>query len=212
MNATNILAIGFLLAGALGCDSKPTSKPDKGSQPPPVPARQAVPGTAPAPAAPSAAVPAASGSGSVSALGLSFTVPAGWQSMPPANSMRLAELHIPHESGDAKKTCLIVFSSAGGDVQANIDRWSSQVRDASGQPAKAAVATREVGGMSVNIAEMTGSFSPGMSDSNTYENWTLRGAILETPSGLLFIKMTGPAEQVAAAASSFDAMIDGLRK
>lgn len=125
--------------------------------------------------------------------------------------MRLAEALVPDASGDAAKACSVAFSTAGGEVQANIDRWAGQVLDASGAPSKPKITKRQVGGMPVTTAEMTGTYA-GMGDTAPHTNWTMRAAIVETPGGLLFIKMTGPAEQMAASAASFDAMVDGLKK
>lgn len=178
----------------------------------------AAPAAAPSPQAPAAqtppaATPPATASGdTVKAGGLTFAVPAGWKSVPPSNSMRAAELVVADPSGDASKNCTVAFSMARGDVQSNIDRWSGQVRDAAGQPTKANVTKRQVAGETVHIAEMTGAFSPGMGDTRTLQNWTMRGAIVELPGDMLFIKMTGPAEQMAAAAKGFDQLIDSAKK
>ena len=38
------------------------------------------------------------------------------------------------------------------------------------------------------------------------ENYALRGAIIELSDGPVFLKMTGPEKEVAAAASDFDKM------
>lgn len=192
------------------CDQRPAPAPMPAAAPPTPPA---APPATPfnSTQAPAATPSPAAAAGEVSAGGFTFHVPEGWKSVPPANSMRLAELHVPDASGDASRTCIAVFSSAGGGVEANIARWSGQVRDASGQPVPPTTSTREVAGMKVHIAEMTGAFSPGMGDTQIYQNWTIRGAIIESPRGLLFIKMTGPAEAMTAAKAAFDAMVAGLR-
>jgi hypothetical protein len=125
--------------------------------------------------------------------------------------MRLAEILVADPSGDAAKACTVVFSSAGGDVQANIDRWAGQVRDDSGQAGKPKVEKKTVAGMSVSVVEIVGSYA-GMGEPAPHANWMLRGAIVEDPSGTLFIKMTGPAAPMSAAAPGFASMIDGLKK
>jgi hypothetical protein len=124
--------------------------------------------------------------------------------------MRLAELQIPDASGDPAASCSVVFSSAGGDVAGNLDRWAGQVRDAAGQPSKPAIQTKTVAGLPVTIAEMTGTYTA--MGGSPHGNWTVRGAIIETPAGLLFIKMTGPAERIAIVGEAFIVMIDGLKK
>jgi hypothetical protein len=174
-----------------------------------VPAGRPAPSSAPA--APAPAPPTAAGSGAaqvVTAAGVSFPLPQGWKQVPPGNAMRLAEVQVPGPSGGPEDACTVVFSTAGGDVQGNISRWAGQVRDASGQPSTASVQTRTTKGLKVHIAEMTGTYS-GMNESPRTD-WMLRGAIIETSSGLLFVKMTGPTPAMTDAGPGFMAMIDGL--
>jgi hypothetical protein len=192
-----------------GCEERTPPAPAKPASTKPTAAPSAA--TAQPPTQPSAPNGAASSASTANVQGVSFPIPAGWKQVPPSNPMRLAEVQVPDASGDAAKACVVAFSSAGGDVQANLDRWAGQVHDASGQPVKPNVQVRTIGGMKVTIADLTGAYS-GMGEPAPHANWTLRGAIIETPGSLLFVKMTGPAEQMAAAAPGFDAMIDGLKK
>ncbi len=55
----------------------------------------------------------------------------------------------------------------------------------------------------------SGTFSSGMPGGPTtpMENYGLYGAILESPQGNVFIKMTGPADMVRAAAANFEALV-----
>ena len=212
----------ILMAGLAACDSKTAQPPLAAPQPAPAaqPAKPAAgPATptsaqpAPGPAMPpghAAAAPDAGGP-TVSELGVAVTLPAGWKRNPPANQMRLAEAEVPDASGDPTKVCLVVFSTAGGSVDDNITRWSGQVRDGAGQPVPPKKTARTVGGLSVTVVEMTGNFA-GMGDPAPRPDWTLRGAIIEAPQGLLFIKMTGPAAQMSAAATAFDALVDSAKK
>ncbi len=196
---------------------------DKSPQPPLAPPKQAntpstppgatapTQGTAPAARGGSAAVASSTAEANVSALGVTLTLPPGWKQRPPASQMRLAEAEVADASGDAAKSCLVVFSTAGGTVADNIARWSGQVHDAKGQPVTARPETRTVSGMSVTIVELAGSFA-GMGDAAPKANWLLRGAIIETTEGLLFIKMTGPAASMAAAADGFTALVNSVKK
>jgi hypothetical protein len=130
--------------------------------------------------------------------GLTFTTPEGWTMAPPANSMRLAELHAP---GNA----VVAFSSAGGDIPANIQRWSGQF-----QGAQPTTTERTVAGLKVHTVDITGTYS-GMNEP-AQNNYALHGAIIETGGQPVFVKMTGPAEAVKAATPAFDAMVDGMTK
>jgi hypothetical protein len=207
-----VAAVPMLLA-LVACEERTPPAPTKPTASAPTGAtgneRPAPPPTPPAAGAASATGAAPTGA-AVTAAGLSFPLPDGWKQVPPSVSMRLAEVQVPDATGDPAKACLVTFSTAGGDVQANIDRWATQVRDAAGQPAKPDVQKRTVGGMNVTIAELTGAYS-GMGDPTPRPNWTMRGAIIEAPGELVFVKMTGPAEQMAAAGPGFDRMIDGAK-
>ncbi len=206
---------------------------DKAAQPPLAPPKQAPgpssPAAAPAVTPPSGAphaaaapasnapmmpapVEAAVGNDStVLTMGVSVTLPTGWKRNPPANQMRLAEAVVADASGDPAKVCSVVFSTAGGSVEDNVARWSGQVRDAAGQPATPKSEKRTINGLPVTVVSMEGSFA-GMGDPAPRPNWMLRGAIVETPSGLLFIKMNGPAQQMTAAGDAFTKMVDSIKK
>lgn len=214
-----VVAVASVLS-VVGCEDK-SAQPPLSEPKPAAPANNTA--ATPAPNTPAAAPNAAGavpvspdaanlGSGqTITAMGVSVTVPEGWKRNPPANQMRLAEANVPDASGDPAKACLVVFSTAGGSVSDNISRWAGQVRDAQGQPVAGTPATKQVGGVNVTTVEMTGTFA-GMGDSAPKENWTLRGAIIESSQGLLFIKMTGPAESMKAALPGFNAMVDSVKK
>lgn len=214
---TQSLLLALLVSVVVaGCDSKAPQPPLASPKPAPTGSTPASPhsgtpaATASAPA--SSTAPAASATDPVvSLLGVNVKLPDGWKRNPPANQMRLAEADVPDASGDATKTCLVVFSTAGGSVEENIARWGGQMRDASGQPVAPQSATKTVDGLKITSVSMSGSFS-GMGGGAPKDNWALHGAIIETPQGLLFIKMTGPAASMQAAAKAFDAMLDGVKK
>ncbi len=211
-----ILATIALVAvgGTGGCEDKSTQPPL--SEPKPAAPANNAPAAAPANPHAGGVVPVSPeaanlGDGQViAALGVSVTLPDGWKRQPPANQMRLAEATIPDASGDPAKACLVVLSSAGGSIESNISRWAGQVHDAQGQPVAGTPETKQVGGVNVTIVEMTGTYS-GMNEAPK-ENWTLRGAIVETAQGLLFIKMMGPAESMKAALPGFNSMVDSIKK
>jgi hypothetical protein len=209
MKTPGIIVAALLAFTLASCEEKPSPAPAPASSPAPSasPAPVAVPSAEPAPARPVAP----EGGNTVPAAGLTFTVPEGWQVVPPSNTMRLAEVLVPDASGNSADACTIAFSTAGGDVQANIDRWAGQVHGQGGKPAVPTIQKATVSGMSVTIAEMTGAYA-GMGQGPVQENWTLRGAMVETADGLLFIKMTGPAGPMSDASGGFAAMIQSMRK
>lgn len=208
MAQTRTLIAGLFTASVIiglgACEKQPPASPSPAPNPPPA--------AAPAPAGPAAPpTPAAAApSGTITVAGILFKVPEGWKSVPPSNQMRLAEIQVADASGDPSKACVIAFSTAGGDVQSNITRWAGQMLDASGQPPKPETAVRDINGLKVHTAELKGSYQ-GMGEAPK-SDWMLRGAIVETASGLLFVKMTGPAAAMEAAKAKWNEMIVGIQK
>lgn len=203
--ATPAVMLTFLALSPIACERQPsTPAPEKATGTP-----SATP--APSEAKPAAPAPSATGGATISALGVRFAVPDGWKEVPPANQMRLAELVVADASGDAAKACSVVFSTAGGDVQANVTRWAGQMRDSAGQAPKFEITTREIEGLKVHMVEFRGLYQ-GMGDGTPKPDWMMRGGIVETSSGLLFVKMTGPAATMQGAEAGWASLINSARK
>jgi hypothetical protein len=136
---------------------------------------------------------------------VSYKVPEGWKAEKPTSEMRLAQYKLPKAEGDGEDALLVVFyfgPSQGGTTQANIDRWVNQVKQPDGSPSKdkAKTQTLAVNGLQVTTVDVLGNYSGGMSqdsapkDSNSI--YRLRGAVIETPKGSYFVKLTGPEKTV----------------
>ena len=157
----------------------------------------------------------ASDTTSFEAGGFSFAVPPAWRAVPPASPMRKAELLVPGPDGTGDKgaATVTVFHfgpGEGGGVQQNVDRWFSQFggdRDKIG----AATARETIGNVPVTFARARGTFQSGMPGGPTtpLENQALLGAILESPGGDVYVKMTGPLPTVENAEPAFVRMIRG---
>lgn len=174
----------------------------------PAPAASKAPAVAETPAS-----PRTPGRPLVSAGPVSFEVPEGWRETAPSNPMRAAELHVESDPPDPDRVCVVAISMAGGSVEANIARWASQVTGADGQPATPERSTRQIAGLSVHTVELVGTYMEGaaMGGGSPRPDWMMRGAIIEAPSGQVFVKMTGPVEPMRAAAEGWTSLIDGLR-
>jgi len=150
---------------------------------------------------------------------LAYTAPAVWQTRPAASRMRVAEFVIPHASGDAEDGELIVyyFGTGAGTVAANIDRWIGQIQqpDGSSTKDKARRSSQTVNGMTVTTVDATGTYvaemRPGAAEHFNKPGFRLRAAVVETPRGPYYIKMTGPAKTMAAADAAFAAFLGSLR-
>ena len=146
--------------------------------------------------------------------GVQWTVPKKWTEQP-QRPMRIATYGIPASEGDAEGgECAVSFfgAGAGGNVDANIDRWIGQFENG-GIPAKA---SREINGMKVSLVQISGVYlapgGPMMQSQGKKENYRLLGAIVEGPEGMVFFKCTGPAKTVASGEGDFNALVGSLRK
>jgi hypothetical protein len=161
----------------------------------------------------SACFAAAEEPASFSAGDFKFAVPAGWRSEQPASPMRKAELYVPGPEGTGKagEAIITVFhfgAGQGGTVQQNVDRWFGQF-DGDNDAKGAATAKETIGTVPVTFVRARGTFQSGMPGQPTtpMEGQALLGAILESPNGDVYIKMTGPAPTVEKAEPAFVQMI-----
>ncbi|MDQ1637503.1 MAG: hypothetical protein QOF62_842 [Pyrinomonadaceae bacterium] len=141
---------------------------------------------------------------------LSYTVPEGWQVERPNSNMRVAQYTLPRAEGDGADAELVVYyfgQGQGGSRQANIDRWLNQMQQSDGSPSqeKAKIENTTVNGLAVTTVDVLGKYnggmaSPGASPSATpgdLSNYRMRAAIVETPKGMYFVKLTGPQNTVS---------------
>jgi hypothetical protein len=129
--------------------------------------------------------------------------------------MRMAEYGVPHANGDttdAECTVITFSPGQGGSLDDNIGRWVRQFNPLAGAPLKA---TGQVNGMTVTRVEVAGSYHPmqmpgAPAAPATLASARLIGAIVDTPSGFWFFKLTGPDATVKSATTDFDAMMASL--
>ena len=143
----------------------------------------------------------------------SFAVPAGWNSVQPSSPMRKAEIRVPgpEGTGTAGEAIITVFHfgpGQGGSVQQNIDRWFGQF-DGDNEAKGAASAKETIGTVPVTFARARGTFQSGMpgQPATPLEGHALIGAILESPNGDVYVKMTGPAPTMEKAEPAFVQMV-----
>ncbi len=136
---------------------------------------------------------------------LSYKAPEGWIVEQPTSSMRAAQYKLPKMAGDSEDAVLVLYyfgQGQGGATQANIDRWISQMDqpDGSDSKEKAKSETLTVNGMKVTMVDVTGTYSaemaPGSGDFTSKPNYRLRAAVVETPKGSYFAKLTGPEKTI----------------
>ena len=138
------------------------------------------------------------------ALGeLRFTAPEGWVKEQPSSAMRVAQYKLPKVEGDGEDAALVVYffgATQGGSIQANIDRWISQIQqpDGSSSRDKAKTDTMTVNSLKVTTVDVAGTYTaemaPGSSTMHNDANYRLRAAVIETSKGNYFLKLVGPAK------------------
>ena len=152
--------------------------------------------------------------------GLKFDAPAGWVSKPPASSMRIVEYALPKTGADAEDAALAVyfFGGQGGTVQANLDRWLGQMAQPDGKASKDVAKTTELvskSGLKTTLLEVTGTYiaelSPGSPEHFNKPGFRLRAAVIDTPDGPYFVKLTGPAATVTKWDDSFLGFLKSAR-
>lgn len=134
---------------------------------------------------------------------LRYTAPEGWVKEQPTSAMRVAQYKLPKAEGDSEDAALVIYffgATQGGSVQANIDRWISQMQQTDGSAArdKAKTETMTINGLKVTTVDVTGTYTaemaPGSGTMHNDANYRLRGAVIETPKGNYFLKLVGPAK------------------
>lgn len=147
---------------------------------------------------------------------LRFTVPEGWTIEKPTSDMRFAQYKLPKAGGDTEDALLIVYyfgQGQGGSAQANIERWIGQITQPDGSPSleKAQTGKLTVNGLQVETVDLKGNYSGGMSPDSAPQDtrsiYRLRGAVIETPKGSYFVKLTGPEKTVAHWDQSYNAYL-----
>lgn len=150
---------------------------------------------------------------------LKYDVPEGWVSKPPSSRMRLADLVLPKVDGDPEDATLVItfFGGQGGTVQANFDRWLTQMDQPDGRTSKdvAKTSTLKTHNLTLSIMDLSGTLvaekAPGSAERYNKPGFHLRAAVSEGPGGPYFVRLVGPAKTVARWDASVQAFLKSLR-
>ena len=165
-------------------------------------------GTAPAMGAAESAAPAGKS--------LEWSAPASWKPGP-EKPMRAATYLISPVSGESDNAECAVFLNIGGGVQANLDRWIGQFSQPDGSPSTSKAKQRKetINGFQVSFVELNGTYNAGgmgMGGPSTPKNgYRLLGAIVESPGGEVFFKLTGPEKTVLSATKDFQSLLKSIK-
>jgi hypothetical protein len=131
----------------------------------------------------------------------------------------VAEFVVPKTAGDAEDAELVVyfFGGSGGSADANIDRWIGQMQqpDGSASKDKARRDAQTINGLKVSTVDVAGTYTaemrPGATEHFNKPGFRLRAAVVETPRGAYYVKMTGPAKTIAAADADYRKFLASLK-
>ena len=144
-----------------------------------------------------------------SVAGLQWHIPEGW-TLGPEKPMRFATYQIAAVEADSTKPeCAVYYfgPGQGGDVEGNIKRWIGQMKE----PEKVERSELETKLGKIALVDISGTYKesggPMMATSALHPNWILLGAIVPSPQGSVFFKLTGPQATVTKVHELFIEML-----
>ncbi len=135
-----------------------------------------------------------------------FQRPEKWIWIETDNQMRKAQLKVT--AADGKTSGEVVFFhfglSNGGGTKANVDRWLGQFQE-KGPQLKSKVDEMTVRSRKITFVEAHGTYLSGTpgGPKTPMPDHTLLGAILESPEGSVFIRLTAPSSLGQTAQTDF---------
>jgi hypothetical protein len=150
---------------------------------------------------------------------LKYDMPKGWTSKTPSSAMRVADFVLPKADGDSEDATLTVYhfgGQGGGGVQANLDRWVSQVTQPDGRASKDVAKTSSLksNDLVMNVIDLSGTYiaetSPGSNERYNKPGFHLRAAVVEGKGGPYYVKLIGPEKTVAKWDASVQAFLKSL--
>jgi hypothetical protein len=142
---------------------------------------------------------------------ITLTAPAGWRRTPPSSSFVMAEFALPRAEGDDADGRLTV-SSAGGSLEANMDRWKGQFNPLAKQAPPEEV---DVNGLKATIVDFSGDFNDQrgpFAPAVQRPDYRMIAAIIPVNGQLHFIKATGPQKTIASHADEIHEFIRSAKE
>ena len=150
---------------------------------------------------------------------LHFKAPPEWIVEKPSSAMRLAQYKLPKAEGDNEDASLVLYffgTNQGGSVQANLERWITQMEQPDGRSSEA-IAKQEiltVNHLKVATIDLSGTYiaetAPGSSVRHNKPDFRLRAAVIETPKGTHYVKLVGPSKTVRRWDKAFNAYLQSF--
>lgn len=141
---------------------------------------------------------------------ITSTAPAGWQRKPPSSSFVAAEFALPGAEGEDADGRLTV-STAGGGVEANIDRWKGQFNPLAKESPQEEI---DLNGLKATVVDFSGDFSDQrgpFAPAVQRPDYRMIAAIIPVEGQLFFIKATGPQKTIASHADKIHEFIRSVK-
>jgi hypothetical protein len=142
--------------------------------------------------------------------------PPKWQRVAGGSTMRKATYKVPAAGGDTEDAEAAVYyfgRASGGSTDANIQRWTAQFPEVPPDDVKRV--ERQANGMKQTVIDIQGTYdgsSMTIRESQKKPNFRMLAAVVETPAGSYFFKLTGPQKTVESAKSAYFALLDSVNK
>jgi len=197
------LLVIALLAGCTGRDQ--SEKAPTGKRNRPLPMAQE------SDSSPASGAKLGSAGGPVELDSITLVAPAGWDRREASSGFVLAEFYLPKAEGDERDGRLTV-STAGGDVEANIERWRSQF---GGKPKAESRRTTQANGLEITLVDFSGDFQDQrgpFAPATLQPGSRLLGAVIPVEGELYFVKVVGPEKTISAHEEEFVKFVESAKK
>lgn len=139
---------------------------------------------------------------------ITLQVPVDWKTAPNESSMRLATFEIPPAGSDdvAGEMTVFFFPGGGGDVGANLDRWTDQFAP-EGREVK--ITRGKAGDRTYIVSTVSGTYRKPIGpifrrQTENVEGYRMISVILNQAEGqVYYLKLVGPDETIQSAAGAF---------
>ena len=142
---------------------------------------------------------------------ITLTAPPGWDRRAPSSGFVLAEFYLPKVEG-ADRDGRLTVSTAGGDLEANIERWRSQF---GGKPEKESRRTTNADGLEITLVDYSGEFNDQrgpFAPATPQPGSRMLAAIIPIEGELFFVKAVGPEKTIAKYADEFVAFVESVKR
>ncbi|MBI2950429.1 MAG: hypothetical protein HYY23_22600 [Verrucomicrobia bacterium] len=138
-----------------------------------------------------------------------FTRPAKWEWIEVTSAMRKAQLKVVDEKIKGAGE-VVFFAGNMGGVQANVERWFGQFQEARDKKTEEVTVAKH----KVTYASIQGTYLSGMpgEPKTAMKDHALLGAIVTSPQGDVYVRLTGPVELVKSSTAAFKRLVEDALK